>query len=441
VTLGLSVRARLLLATVGVASLALAIGVVAFNVFLGQRLSASATNTAKAQAEAELSSLRIENGKVISREGPDEGAILTLTWVFRGTSALEAPRSTPELDRAARQLAGAPEGRHDLGEHARLYVIPVTQAGARYGTVVAAVPLGAYSETARAAFVGSIVLAAVLLATMTVLTWWMLGRALHPVQRMTESAAQWSRHDLDQRFGLGEPRDEFTRLAATLDDLLERIAESLRHEQRLTAELSHELRTPLARVQGETELLLRRPRSETEQRAALAEIARSVDEMATTIDTLLAAARHEAGLTRTTSDLRDTLTAAAATITSPRLAVRVHLPERPVYIAAEPDLLARMVQPVAENARRYGKSSVDIELTRDSAFARVHIRDDGPGIAMGEEDSVFEPGWRGSAATDSNGAGLGLALARRIARSTGGDISADPTSSGGDFLIRLPVHQ
>ena len=65
---------------------------------------------------------------------------------------------------------------------------------------------------------------------------------------MTESAASWSEHDLDRRFDLGEPYDELTRLAATLDGLLGRIAASLRHEQRFTAELSHELRTPLARV-------------------------------------------------------------------------------------------------------------------------------------------------------------------------------------------------
>ena len=66
---------------------------------------------------------------------------------------------------------------------------------------------------------------------------------------MTEDAASWSEHDLDRRFDLGEPYDELTRLAATLDGLLERIAASLRHEQRFTAELSHELRTPLARIE------------------------------------------------------------------------------------------------------------------------------------------------------------------------------------------------
>ena len=86
---------------------------------------------------------------------------------------------------------------------------------------------------------------------------------------MTEHAASWSEHDLDRRFDLGEPYDELTQLAATLDRLLERISASLRHEQRFTAEISHELRTPLARISGEAELMLRRERTPDEYRSPL----------------------------------------------------------------------------------------------------------------------------------------------------------------------------
>ena len=100
-----------------------------------------------------------------------------------------------------------------------------------------------------------------------------------PVSRMTADAAAWSEHDPDQRFHRGEPYDELTQLAATLDRLLERIAASLRHEQRFTAEISHELRTPLARISGEAELMLRRQRTTDEYREALAAIKRSAEQM------------------------------------------------------------------------------------------------------------------------------------------------------------------
>ena len=115
---------------------------------------------------------------------------------------------------------------------------------------------------------------------------------------MTEDAAAWSEHDLDRRFELGDPYDELTRLAATLDALLDRLAASMRHEQRLTAELSHELRTPLARISAEAELALSRPRTGDDYRAGMEAIGRSAEQMTRTIDALMAAARQEARVER-----------------------------------------------------------------------------------------------------------------------------------------------
>ena len=84
---------------------------------------------------------------------------------------------------------------------------------------------------------------------------------------MTTQAASWSELELDDRFTVGEPYDELTELATTLNGLLDRIAASFRREQRFSAELSHELRTPLARVLAESELALRRERTPAEYRA------------------------------------------------------------------------------------------------------------------------------------------------------------------------------
>src|SRR5580765_938810 len=99
--------------------------------------------------------------------------------------------------------ASAPERALDANESARLYAVPVSQGGVRYGTVVAAVALDPYQQTARTALFGSLALALVVLGSVAVICRWMLGRALLPVPRMTESAEQWSERDLDQRFELG----------------------------------------------------------------------------------------------------------------------------------------------------------------------------------------------------------------------------------------------
>ena len=146
-TRGLSVRARLFLATVGVVTFALVLGVAAFNVLLSQRLTASATATGKAQAEAELSSIRIANGGVVSPEAPDEGTVSPLNWVYQGPEVARGAPVEREMNAAAAALADAPESTRTVGDEARLYALPIVQGGVRFGTVVAAVPLGPYRET------------------------------------------------------------------------------------------------------------------------------------------------------------------------------------------------------------------------------------------------------------------------------------------------------
>jgi two-component system OmpR family sensor kinase len=438
----IGVRTRLLAAIIGAVGLALAIGVAAFNVLLDQRLSASATALAKAQAEAELSSVQVVQGNLKAPEGPDDGRVSSQVWVFAGSHVLEAPRAPDRVDVAAHSLAGGSERSLDVGEEIRLYAIPIAQAGMRYGTIVAAVSLDPYEETGRSALIGSVALAAALLVAITAISRWMLERALLPVSQMTASAATWSEHDLDRRFDLGEPYDELTRLGATLDGLLERIAASLRHEQRFTAELSHELRTPLAGAKGETELMLRRERTPSEYRAALEAIDRNIDVMTRTVEALVAAARHEAGLTRTTSDLR---TAVSAAVEGARPAaglptVRVTLPADPVRVTAEHELLTRIIQPLVDNACRYGHATVTVEVLRNESVALVNVLDDGPGVRDDESDRIFNPGMRGGAAAKTTqGSGLGLSLARRLARSAGGDITVNAGAAGGRFCLRLPL--
>ncbi len=80
-----------------------------------------------------------------------------------------------------------------------------------------------------------------------------------------------------------------------------------------------------------------------------------------------------------------------------------------------------------------------VTVERDGEAVAFRVTDDGPGLAPGELESVFEPGVRGKAGNGGGGAGLGLALARRLARAAGGDVVAEPASSGALFVARLPA--
>lgn len=443
--LRIGVRTRLLFAAVGAVALALVIGVAAFNIFLGQRLSASATSLARAQAAAEISSLKVVDGRLVAPEGLDQGTTVgSPVWVFAATTVIEKPRVPQALNTVASSLAGGPERTLRYKESVRFYALPVVNDGKRLGTVVAGVPLAAYDETATIAFVGSIGLAVALLIAVAVLSHWLLGKALLPVSRMTDDAADWSDRDLNRRFDQGEPYDELTRLASTLDALLERLSASLRHEQRFTAELSHELRTPLAKIAAESELALRRDRSNDEYRGSLEAVHRNAEQMTRTVEALVSAARQEAGLNRTTSDARDGVRAAVDAVREEAheagVEIQLSVPPHPLSVAIDADLLERIVHPLLDNAVRYSRSHVGVELGVSGTTVVVDIEDDGPGLADGEIDAIFEPGARGTAATtEPRGAGLGLALARRLVSTAGGEIVARADDVGGRFSVHLPV--
>src|SRR5438067_6424503 len=439
-------RRRLLL-VVGAAVTVALLGLVAgFNVILGNVLDRDARDLVRARAVAQFDTLRTDGGSLRIREAPDDRSADAYLWIFAGTQPLERPRAAPETGRAARLLARGPARFVDVAaSDTRLYAAPVVVDGKRLGTVVAGVSLAPYEQTRKLALLASLVLGALVLLLVLVTARWLLGASLRPVVRMTRQAAEWSEHDLDHRFALGPPHDELTELSATLDRLLDRLAASLRHERRFSAELSHELRTPLTRVLAESELALRREREPHEYRQALESIHRSADRLARTIDVLVAAVRYEAGGERGTADARavaqDAVRACSGLAAERRMDVKIDEPRSPLRIGVDADLAERILQPVLENACRYGSTSVRVAIGRQNSTVVYEIEDDGPGVAAHENDRIFEPGLRGSAPRPNGdqGAGLGLSLARRLARSVDGDVVAEPGAGGGRFLVRLPT--
>ena len=98
------------------------------------------------------------------------------------------------------------------------------------------------------------------------------------------------------------------------------------------------------------------------------------------------------------------------------------------------------MHPVVENACLYGRSAVRVSVARSDGAVLFTVDDDGPGVDPAERETIFEPAVRGGAGRNGTaGAGLGLALARRLARAASGDVIAHSTRSGGRFVIRLPA--
>jgi signal transduction histidine kinase len=430
-----SVKARLL----GVSLLTLAVGIGALlavgNALLRSGVRAQATTVLKTRAEAQLAALLVTPAGVRVREAAPDEALDRRSWVLDGDRVIERPAGvSPALDHAAvalGRLGGTVErdGPGDL----RLRAAPVLAPGSRrrVGAVVVGYAMAPLERLQREVLLGSVVFAALVLLAGAVAIGGALSGALRPVAQMTARADEWGSHDLDQRFDLGPPRDELTGLAATLDGLLARIAASRRHEQRFAGEVAHELRTPLAGLRARAELALdaRGPGAAGERAAALRAVVDGAGRLARAIDTLLAVARREMDPTAGSVDLA----ALASEVDGVDVAVDGPVPPA----EGEPDVVRRALAPLLDNARGHARSAVRLELSAGDGRVRLAVRDDGPGLDPALGERAFEPGVRGPGASPQ-GAGLGLPLARRLARSCGGDVLVGP-GPGGCFVLDLPA--
>jgi signal transduction histidine kinase len=287
----------------------------------------------------------------------------------------------------------------------------------------------ALEDLQRKVLVGALIIATLVLLTGGFAIRRAVSGALRPVAGMTAAARDWGAHDLERRFALGPARDELTGLAATLDGLLERIAASRRHEQRFASEVAHELRTPLAGLRGRAELALRAQGDEarTAQRGALEAVVQQTERIDSAVDALIAVARGDLGVGERTVDL--------GAVAREFEHVDVRVAEELPVAEGEPELARRALAPLVDNARRHARTGVSLEVSAVNGSVQVAVRDDGPGLAPGTAERVFEPGFQGDARP--GGAGLGLPLARRLARSCAGEVIARE-GPGGCFILSLP---
>jgi signal transduction histidine kinase len=438
-------RLTVLVAVAGLVTVAaLTLG---FNLLLRSNLKSDADRVLEARATAALETVEVRGGSVKVRDTPDEAAPDSGVWIYDHGQGLERPSAPKAVQALADSLArpGGPAYSESKPEDLRLHAVPVNNGAGDAGAVVVALSVEPYERSASRALVASLIFAAVMLALIVLSTRLVVERALRPVAEMTAEASDWSEHDLDHRFNLGAPHDELTQLASTFDAMLARLAANLRHEQRLTAEVSHELRTPLAAIAAEAELALRRPRGDEEYRAALEGIQRKAGQLAEILETLLIAARNEALQNKETADADAIAERAIASFSNAEgsrgTMVDLQRAGRRVRVDAGIGTASQILAPLLENASRYGAGRIGVAVRPRGKEIVFSVCDDGPGFATDERERVFDPGSRGEAGRNGAepGAGLGLALARRLARALGGDVLIPASEEGGLVHVSLPL--
>jgi heavy metal sensor kinase len=281
--------------------------------------------------------------------------------------------------------------------------------------------------------------------------YWLSGRALAPVNRIIQSAERVSVRNLSRRLEVPKAKDELRRLTEQVNLMLDRIETSVKRITQFTADASHDLRTPLALIRTSAELALRRPRSDSEYREALARILATSEETSELIEQLLMVARADANVAQLNlepTDLHPVLEAAGQKANVLASAKSLGFSQSLIHIArpvvANEAALERLFLTVLDNAVKYtapgGRVALTLSLHESQAIIEVH--DTGIGIAAKDLPHVFERFYRADQARsrETRGSGLGLSIAKWIAESHNGSIDLESTpGQGTKVTIRLPL--
>ncbi|OMI35549.1 sensor histidine kinase [Streptomyces sparsogenes] len=446
-----TLRGRLSLVALTTAALLVAILTVVFNVVMQRHLQHQADDELRNRAAAVATTVDTSSSRVRVLETVNDRVLDANVWIYAGSRLLEKPPSatadsslSQAADRLAAQRTRACATAHDHGHRpARLCSQPIVGRRAT-ATVVTALDLAPYRASADTMLLGSLILDAVMLGCTYVLTRLSVGRALRPVRTMTDQATQWSTVGSEERFGAEGRPVELARLGASLDELLDRIRTVLRHEQQLTGELSHELRTPLTRIVMELDWWRARPRTDAETRAVHEVIGEAAQSMRTICDTLLKDAREHAPGRATapgTTDVVPVLDRLLQHLDPPdQVKTAMQTAASVLEAGVAPALLERILSPLLANAIRYADSRVTVSARGVPGAVRIDVVDDGPGVPESFVGELFQPGRRADSGDGHDGAGLGLPLARRLARAVGGEVSYDPGHApGARFTVSLPA--
>jgi len=278
--------------------------------------------------------------------------------------------------------------------------------------------------------------------------WWLAGRALAPVARMTREADTIGIERLDERIDIPSASDEIRRLAVTLNAMLDRLERGVEDKRRYAADASHELRTPLAVMRAELDVSLRDADLSSSARDALESAQEEVERMRGIVENLLMLARADDGsleLLRMSLDLAEVTAAVAgnaAALARPKdITIATEGPS--VMVVADRVRIEQVVMNLVSNAVRFSPVGGRVELTTwvRAGGAGCTVTDEGPGVPPELAGRVFERFVRGDAArANDGGSGLGLAICREIVAAHDGRIWVDARpGAGGSFSVWLPL--
>jgi heavy metal sensor kinase len=275
------------------------------------------------------------------------------------------------------------------------------------------------------------------------------GRALQPMEAITQTARELSAGDLSRRIALRGPNDEIKRLADTFDAMLARLEAAFRSQQSFVADASHELRTPLTILQSHADLALSDPEPHlTQCRQTLEVVSAEVRRLSRVVTGLLTLARADAGRLTVSCEPVDLAALCEETLcrlrplADARMLAYQGAPE--LVVDGDPDWLRQLLLNLVENAIHHTAPDGTIRITSHQANGQIRIEvcDNGCGIAPEHLPHLFDRFYRVDKARSRarGGAGLGLSIAGWIVERHRGtiDIASEP-GVGTTMVVTLPA--
>ena len=272
---------------------------------------------------------------------------------------------------------------------------------------------------------------------------WVVRRAMREQARVADTLHRLAAGDTGARVSQSVSDRDLRRVGGDIDEIAERLARSIDYQRRFITHAAHELRSPLAALYGELQQALRRERTADEYKQSLTSALKASRKLKRLADDLLELARAERNKKPESIPLNVALTDAIQAL-SPLANEKnlvVEHDQTQCSVIAAPGTTERILHSLIENAIRFSPKGGTIRLEVEKGdVVKIIVRDEGPGVVPDERERVFEPFYRSAnvARANGEGAGLGLTIARELARAHGGDIRVG-CGSGGCFEMLLPA--
>ncbi|GAA0820342.1 hypothetical protein GCM10009525_05930 [Streptosporangium amethystogenes subsp. fukuiense] len=278
-------------------------------------------------------------------------------------------------------------------------------------------------------------------AIFTIATLRAVKAALVQVKAIRHELEEITATDIGRRVPVPAARSEIRQLAETINQTLDRLEAAAEQQRRFASDASHDLRSPLTAMRAQVEEALRYPDDVDWKTKAHAMLA-SLDRLQAIVSDLLILAKLDSGVPAHYERI-DLGALVCSELDRRRRNVPIDREVQPgVAVTGDRLRLARLLTNLLDNAERHADSKVSVSVAREDGTAVVEVLDDGAGIAPEQRELVFQRFTRLDASRnrDAGGTGLGLPIAREIARTHGGILRLEDSVRGARFVLRIPLH-